>query len=123
MRVLVLTPWPISPLSHGGRVRTFRLAACLVRCRAEVVIGCPWGPRDPLRDHSRDGVRIRPKLFAAVPLPLGSDDVLPSDVPIAWQARMPRARSLFGALQDYDVVHAVAPGFAPWLERVREPVV
>jgi glycosyltransferase involved in cell wall biosynthesis len=121
MRVLFLTPWPIAPLSHGGRVRSFRLAAGLVRCGASVDIACPWGPGEPRREHWRDGVRIRPKLFAAVPLLPISDDVLPSEVAIAWQSRLPGSRSLFGDLDGYDVVQVASPGYAPWLERIREP--
>ena len=120
MRVLVLTPWPVAPLSHGGRVRTFRLAAGLVSSGATVDIACPWEPGGR-REHWREGVRIRPKAFAALPLLPVSDDWLPSDIPIGWQARMPRARSLFGNLDEYDVVQAAAPGYAPWLEQVREP--
>ena len=116
MRVLVLTPWPIAPLSHGGRVRTFRLAAGLTRCGATVDVACPWGSGQPRSDHVREGVRVRPRLFAGMALLPISDDVLPSDLPIAWQSKLPRARSLFGPLGEYDVVHAAAPGFAPWLE-------
>ena len=110
----------MAALSHGGRVRTFRLAAGLARGGATVEIGCPWGAGQRT-EHWRDGVRIRPKLFATLPLLPLSDDVLPSDLPIAWQARMPRAKSLFGDLAEYDIVQAAAPGYAPWLEHVREP--
>jgi glycosyltransferase involved in cell wall biosynthesis len=114
MKVLVLTPWPIAPLSHGGRVRTFRLAAGLARCGASVDVACPWGPGQPRGEHRIEDVRIRPQLFPAMPLLPLSDDLLPSDVPIAWQARLPGFRP--GG--DYDVVQAAAPGFAPWLERL-----
>lgn len=110
----MLTPWPIAPLSHGGRVRTFRLAAGLVRRGAEVDVACPWGPGQPRGDHRLGGVRVRPRVFPTLPLLPLSDDWLPSDIPIAWQARLPG----FKAAGHYDVVQAAAPGFAPWLERL-----
>lgn len=118
MRVLVLTPWPIAPLSHGGRVRTFRLAAGLARCGAEVDVVCPWGAGQPRGEHRLDGVRVRPRLFPTMPLLPLSDGWLPSDLPIAWQAGLPGLK-LAG---DYDVVQAAAPGFAPWLERLPDGV-
>jgi glycosyltransferase involved in cell wall biosynthesis len=113
MRVLVLTPWPIAPLSHGGRVRTFRLAAGLARRGAAVDVACPWGPGQPRGEHRQGGVCVRPQVFPAMPLLPLSDDWLPSDLPIAWQSKLPG----FKPAGDYDVVQAAAPGFAPWLER------
>ena len=114
MRVLALTPWPIAPLSHGGRVRTFRLAAGLVRSGAQVDVVCPWGRGQPRGEHWMEGVRVRPRLFPTMPLLPLPDDWLPSDLPIAWQARLPG----FKLEGDYDVVQTATPGFAPWLERL-----
>ena len=110
----MLTPWPIAPLSHGGRVRTFRLAAGLARRGAEVDVACPWGPGQPRGDHRLDGVCVRPHAFPTMPLLPLSDDWLPSDLAIAWQSRLPG----FKPAREYDVVQAAAPGFAPWLERL-----
>src|SRR5687768_16868907 len=115
MRVLLLTPWPVLPLSHGGRLRAFRLAAGLVRCDAEVDIVCPWGPGQPRGDHTQDGVRIRPQLYAALPLLALDDYRLPSAVAISWQSKLPRARSLVRAMADYDLVQVDSSGYSPWL--------
>jgi glycosyltransferase involved in cell wall biosynthesis len=65
---------------------------------------------------------VLPRFFAGMALLPVSDDLLPSDLPIAWQSRLPRAGSLFGAGSEYDVVQAAAPGFAPWLERLQPGV-
>ena len=118
MRVLVLTPWPIFPLSHGGRVRAFRLASGLVRRGAAVDIVCPWSPGQPRGVHAESGVRIRPQRFAILPFLKLPDYRLPSAIPLAWEARLPRARSLVAAAGEYDVVQIDSSGFAPWLERL-----
>ena len=60
MRVLSILPFPVLPLTHGGRVRAYRLAVGLARAGATVDLCCPWHPAFPLRPFHREGVTIRP---------------------------------------------------------------
>jgi glycosyltransferase involved in cell wall biosynthesis len=118
IRILVATPYPALPLSHGSRVRTFQLAKGLVRLGAEVDIACPWSPGQPLRDYHFEGVRVRPTLFPTLPFLAISDDWLPSAIPIAWEARLPPARSLLRAAASYDIAQFEVSGHGSWIERV-----
>jgi glycosyltransferase involved in cell wall biosynthesis len=118
IRVLVMTPYPALPLSHGGRVRTFQLARGLVRAGAQVDLVCPWSPGQPRGDYAIDGVRVRPKLFPTSPLLALPDDWLPSALPISWEARAGRARSLLREAASYDIAQFEVSGQAPWAERV-----
>jgi glycosyltransferase involved in cell wall biosynthesis len=113
-----MTPYPAVPLSHGGRVRTFQLAKGLARLGADVDLACPWSPGQPLRGFHLDGVRIRPGLFPTLPLLAISDDWLPSAIPIAWEAALPRARSLLREAASYDIAQFEVSGYGPWMERV-----
>ena len=117
MRVLVHTPHPTFPLSHGGRVRTFRLAAALVRAGAAVDLICPWSPGQR-GERVRAGVHVRPTLFELTPLLALSDDWLPSALPTSWQQRLPRGRRLIRDASRYDIVQFEAVGYAPWMESV-----
>ena len=113
-----MTPYPALPLSHGGRVRTFQLAKGLVKLGAEVDLVCPWGPGQPRSEHVVDGVRLRPMLFPTLPLLAVSDDWLPSALPVAWEARLPRARSLLREAAGYDIAQFELAGHGPWIERL-----
>jgi glycosyltransferase involved in cell wall biosynthesis len=99
-------------------MRTFQLARGLVRRGAEVEIVCPWSPGQPRAAYRHDGVRIRPALFATTPLLAISDDWLPSALPIAWEARLPGARSILRGLSSYDIAQFEVSGHGPWMERV-----
>jgi len=118
IRVLVITAYPAAPLSHGGRVRTFRLATGLVGAGAEVDLVCPWSPGQPRRSYRWEGVRIRPQLFPTLPLLALPDDWLPSALPVSWEAPLPRAAALLREAPEYDVVEFEASGHGPWLERL-----
>ena len=117
IRVLVMTPYPALPLSHGGRVRTFQLARGLVRAGAEVDLVCPWS-RGQRGNFEVDGVQIRPTLFPTTPLLPLPDDWLPSALPISWEARLGRARSLLRDAARYDIAQFEVSGQGPWAERV-----
>jgi glycosyltransferase involved in cell wall biosynthesis len=118
IRVLVMTPYPALPLSHGGRVRTFQLARGLVRAGGEVDLVCPWSRGQPRGEYTVDGVRIRPTLFPTTPLLPLPDDWLPSALPISWEARLGRARSLLREAAGYDIAQFEVSGQGPWAERV-----
>ena len=118
IRVLVMTPYPALPLSHGGRVRTFQLARGLVRAGGEVDLVCPWSPGQPRKEYVVDGVRIRPILFPTTPLLALPDDWLPSALPLSWEARVGRGRSLLREAAGYDIAQFEVSGQGPWAERV-----
>lgn len=69
MRVLNILLFPNLPLTHGGRVRAYRLAVGLARAGASVDVSRPWQPGLPLRPFEREGITIRPFVFAANALP------------------------------------------------------
>jgi glycosyltransferase involved in cell wall biosynthesis len=117
MRVLVVSPHPIFPLSHGGRVRAFGLASGLARAGAAVDLVGPWSPGQPLRAQVREGVRCRARAFATAPLLTLSDDVLPSSLPFSWEARLPLAAPLLRRTERYDVVQVEMAGGGSWFER------
>jgi len=117
MRVLVVSPHPIFPLSHGGRVRTFGLASGLARAGAAVDLIGPWSPGQPLHTQVRNGVRCRARAFATAPLLALSDDVLPSSLPYSWEARLPLAAPLLRGTETYDVVQVEMAGGGSWFER------
>src|SRR5215218_2058033 len=86
MRVLSIVPFPILPLTHGGRVRAYRLAVGLARAGALVDLSCPWHPGLPYRAFERDGITIRPFVFGANVLPaLLGDRVLSPLVQLSLQ--------------------------------------
>lgn len=118
IRVLVMTPYPALPLSHGGRVRTFQLARGLVRAGADVDLVCPWSPGQPRAEYAIDGVRVRPTLFPTTPLLALPEDLLPRALPLSWEARLGRGRSLLRDAARYDIAQFEVSGQGTWAERV-----
>ena len=118
IRVLVMTPYPAFPLSHGGRVRTFQLARGLVRAGGEVDLVCPWSPGQPRAEYAIDGVRVRPTLFPTTPLLALPEDLLPRALPLSWEARLGRGRSLLRDAARYDIAQFEVSGQGTWAERV-----
>jgi glycosyltransferase involved in cell wall biosynthesis len=118
VRLLVVTVYPILPLSHGGRVRTFGLATALARRGVSVDLLCPWAPGLPPRPFVREGVRCVPHFFAANALLTLPDDWLPSVVALSWQpfALGPRRRLRHAA--DYDVIQFELCAYGAWMERL-----
>ncbi len=118
IRVLVMTPYPALPLSHGGRVRTFQLARGLVQAGGEVDLVCPWSPGQPRAEYAVDGVRVRPTLFPTTPLLALPEDLLPRALPLSWEARLGRGRSLLRDAARYDIAQFEVSGQGTWAERV-----
>ena len=118
IRVLVMTPYPALPLSHGGRVRTFQLARGLVQAGGEVDLVCPWSPGQPRAEYAIDGVRVRPTLFPTTPLLALPEDLLPRALPLSWEARLGRGRSLLRDAARYDIAQFEVSGQGTWAERV-----
>lgn len=98
-------PYPALPLTHGGRVRAYRLAAGLARAGAEVELVAPWVPGLPRRPFERDGVTIRPSILVANALPrLLGDRFVPPLLQLSWQPPTPRVRRLLRAAARFDLV-------------------
>ena len=122
MKILVVTPYPIAPLTHGGRVRTSRLAAALARAGAQVDVLCPWRPGTPWRPASRDGVTCHPHAFAANVLPavLGSR-LVPPLVALSWQPFRWGPEQRLRRVGPCDIVQFDFCAHAAWMERVASP--
>jgi glycosyltransferase involved in cell wall biosynthesis len=120
MKVLVVTPYPIAPLTHGGRVRTSRLGAALARAGAEVDVLCPWRPGVPWRPFRRDGVTYHPHAFATNVLPAVLDGrVIPPLVALSWQPFQWGPAQRFRRVGPCDIVQFDFCAYAAWMERVQ----
>jgi glycosyltransferase involved in cell wall biosynthesis len=119
VRVLSILPFPALPLTHGGRVRAFHLAVGLAAAGATVDLACPWHPGLPLHPFWREGITIRPFVFAANLLPaiLGDRLVPPllqlSGQPFTWGPRRLLRRS-----HEYDLVEFHFCAYASWMSRI-----
>lgn len=119
MKILVVTPYPVLPLTHGGRVRTFRLAAGLARSGADVSVLCPWSPGQPRRAHDREGVTIRPHLLPANALLAVPDHWLHSAVAHSLQPYRLGPSRLLKRGGPYDIVQFDFCAYPRWMERIR----
>ena len=119
MRVLSILPFPVLPLTHGGRVRAYRLAVGLARAGATVDLCCPWHPAFPLRPFHREGVTIRPFIFAANALPvLLGDRVIPPLLQLSQQPLTRGPRRLLRQCRDYDIVEFHFCAYSAWMPRI-----
>lgn len=117
-RVLVVTPYPVWPLSHGGRVRTFRLAAGLAHAGLIVDVLCPWIPSEPWKTFRRAGVTVHPQVrVAAVLRLLAPERWIPSLVTLSFEP-FPLACWGFRGWADYDVVQFEFCAQARWMSRL-----
>ena len=115
-RVLVSTPYPIGPPTHGGRVRVAGLAAGLAAAGAEVTLLAPWHPargagRAPAGVELRRHVLAANVLPALVPERLASPQALLSLQPRAWGPRR-----LLRELGRFDVVQLDFCAQAAWAD-------
>lgn len=118
MKILIVTPYPIFPSSHGGRVRTHRLAIGLARAGATVDVLCPWYPGMPLRRFGRDGITVNQHGFASNALPLLlRDRLVPSLAALSFQPFSLGPRRRLRAFADYDVVQYHFCAHASWMTR------
>jgi glycosyltransferase involved in cell wall biosynthesis len=120
MKVLVITPYPVLPLTHGGRVRTYRLATGLARAGASVDVLCPWRLGLPAGRFRRDGVDFYPHRFVSnIFPPLLRDRHVPSLVALSWQPFGLGARRRLARSRGYDIVQFEFCAHSAWMERVR----
>jgi glycosyltransferase involved in cell wall biosynthesis len=119
VRVLSILPFPVLPLTHGGRVRAYRLAVGLARAGATVDLCCPWHPAFPRRPFHREGVTIRPFIFAANALPvLLGDRVIPPLLQLSRQPLTRGPRRLLRRCRDYDIVEFHFCAYSAWMPRI-----
>jgi glycosyltransferase involved in cell wall biosynthesis len=120
VKALSVTPYPILPLSHGGRVRAFRLSAALAAAGAQVDVLYPWSPGLPPRPFRRGGVAYLPQAFAANVLPrlVPAGAVLPL-VALSWQPYAVAQRRRSSLLSEHDVAEFHFCAYAGWMERAR----
>jgi glycosyltransferase involved in cell wall biosynthesis len=119
VRVLSILPFPVLPLTHGGRVRAYRLAVGLAGAGASVDLCCPWHPAFPLRPFEREGIMIRPFVFAANALPaLLGDRIVPPLLQLSWQPFTIGPRHLLRSSGSYDIVEFHFCAYASWMRRV-----
>jgi glycosyltransferase involved in cell wall biosynthesis len=120
VKALSVTPYPILPLSHGGRVRVYRLSAALAAAGGQVDVLFPWSPGLPPRPFRRHGVAYLPQAFAANLLPrLLPSAVVPPLVALSWQPHAVAQRRRRALLAEHDVAEFHFCAYAGWMERAR----
>lgn len=120
MKALSVTPYPILPLSHGGRVRVFRLSVALASAGAQVDVLYPWSPGLPPRVFRRHGVAYLPQAFAANLLPrFVPAAAVPPLVALSWQPYAVAQRRRRTLLAEHDVAEFHFCAYAAWMERAR----
>ena len=121
MKVLSILPFPVLPLTHGGRVRAYHLAVGLARAGAKVDLACPWQPGLPLRPFEREGITIRPFVFAANLLPaILGDRVVPPLLQLSGQPFTFGPKRLLRQCREYDLVEFHFCAYASWMSRVTQ---
>jgi glycosyltransferase involved in cell wall biosynthesis len=119
VKVLSIFPYPILPLTHGGRVRAYQLAVGLARAGASVDLSCPWHPKLPLSAFAREGITIRPYVFVANALPaILGDRVVPPLLQLSVQPFMLGPKRLLRQCRLYDLVEFHFCAYASWMSRV-----
>jgi glycosyltransferase involved in cell wall biosynthesis len=119
VKVLIVTPYPVLPPTHGGRVRTYQLATAL-GADAEVDVLCPWAPGEPLRRFQREGVTFKPHFLVGNVLPrLFPDRLLPSLVALSLQPFALGPRRRLRKVAAYDVVQFEFCAHSSWMERIK----
>jgi glycosyltransferase involved in cell wall biosynthesis len=119
MKVLVVSPYPVLPLTHGARVRTFRLAAAVAGAGARVDLLAPWSPGQPVRPFTREGVVCHPHFFLsnALPFVLRGRGV-PSQVALSLRPVGLGPRRRLSAFDGYDVAQFDLCAHAGWMGRL-----
>lgn len=115
MRILIVTPFPVFPLTHGGSVRVHRLAVGLACAGETVDVMCPWYRGQPPRRFRREGVTWHPHLFFANVLPLVLPErLMPALVSLSWQPSRPGPRRRLREFCGVDVVQFEFPTNFAW---------
>lgn len=120
MRVLVVSPYPIWPPIHGGRVRTLGLARGLARAGATVTILCPWVPWNPRHEDLEPRLDCRRHHLASNLLP--ATPLARLAPPLALLSLQPRSRARqrrwLARLSNFDIVQFEFCAQAGWMDLV-----
>ena len=115
MKILIVTHYPVFPLSHGGSVRVLRLAEGLAGAGATVDLFVPWYPRQRRAAAAHDAVRVRSHVSAGNVLPaLLPERAIPGVVAFSLQPRWMQPRRRLRGLGPYDVVQLESPAVFSW---------
>jgi glycosyltransferase involved in cell wall biosynthesis len=105
LRILIVSPYPLDPPLHGGRVRALGMARGLARAGAIVDILAPWVPgtvRQRLLEP-RLTIRTHQMIGNALPL-LFSDRLVPALALLSLYPRWAGPRRLLVGFTGYDIV-------------------
>jgi glycosyltransferase involved in cell wall biosynthesis len=118
MKVLVISPYPLLPPIHGGRVRTAGLASGLARAGATVAVLCPWYPDQPRAAELEDRLSIHSHFLPSNVLPVALSRSSAS--PLALISLQPRSRwgprRHLAEFTDFDVFQLEFCANARWTE-------
>jgi glycosyltransferase involved in cell wall biosynthesis len=118
MKVLVISPYPLLPPIHGGRVRAAGLAAGLARAGATVAVLCPWYPEQPLSGELEERLSIHSHFLPFNLLPVALPR--PSASPLALLSLQPRSpwgpRRRLAEFADFDVFQLEFCANARWID-------
>ncbi len=118
LRILIVATSPVLPPSHGGRVRTHRLAVGLARAGAQVDVLHPWAPGAPRRPLEVDGARFHPHFFPANALAFAfRDRLVPSMIAHSWQPFSLGPKQRLDRYAGWDVAQFEHVGRARWMRR------
>jgi glycosyltransferase involved in cell wall biosynthesis len=118
VRILVVTPFPLFPTSHGGRVRVWGIARALSAAGATVDVVCPWTPAVRPRRFVREGVTIHPHMLPVNVLPLAMGQrLVPPLVMLSWQPFAAGPRQILARFRGYDIAQFHFCANAGWMGR------
>lgn len=118
MRILIVSPYPVMPALHGGRVRALGMARGLARAGAEVTVLCPWVPWNRRSEEIEPRLRLYSHFLCANLLPATASRLAP---PLALLSVQPRAfgpRRWLHRFRDHDVFQFEFCAHARWMHLV-----
>lgn len=117
MRVLILSPYPVWPPSHGSRVRVAGLARGLARAGADVTLLSPWHPRQP-RGVLGPDVDHRTHLLPSSALTAVGQRVAPGQALLSLEPAAVLPRRVLRSLGPFDVYQFELCAQTAWMEHV-----
>jgi hypothetical protein len=114
MRVLIVSPYPVAPPTHGGRVRVAGLASGLAAAGAEVTLLTPWHPRQP-RAPLGPAVDHRVHVLPADALPALAPRLASPQAMLSVEPPSVGPRYLLRRLGRFDVYQFEFCAQAPWM--------
>lgn len=117
MRVLIVSPYPVWPPSHGGRVRVAGLARGLARAGADVTLLSPWHPRQPCGVLGPD-IDHRVHALPSSALTAVGQRVAPGQALLSLEPAALLPRRLLRSLGRFDVYQFEFCAQAAWMDCV-----